>query len=129
MGMPRQRQRIMLTLAASANIACGFHAGDAQNHADLRVREALKNGAATGAQPLPDRGDNLDDLALVLPPERRYTRDALYQIGARWGDCSARRRRDAPCQNRTVCSYNQAAKDPAIWHRRLRKRYTIMIRH
>ncbi|EBQ8726395.1 LamB/YcsF family protein, partial [Salmonella enterica] len=33
----------LLTLVSSANIACGFHAGDAQTMLTC-VREALKNG-------------------------------------------------------------------------------------
>ncbi|ECH0810824.1 LamB/YcsF family protein [Salmonella enterica] len=38
----------LLTLVSSANIACGFHAGDAQTMLTC-VREALKNGVAIGA--------------------------------------------------------------------------------
>ena len=45
----------LLQLVSSANIACGFHAGDAQTML-LSVREALKNGVAIGAHPsFPDR--------------------------------------------------------------------------
>ncbi|HAV0165148.1 TPA: LamB/YcsF family protein, partial [Escherichia coli O25b:H4-ST131] len=35
----------LLTLVSSANIACGFHAGDAQTM-QACVREAIKNGVA-----------------------------------------------------------------------------------
>ncbi|PKA28745.1 hypothetical protein CWR41_01900 [Cedecea lapagei] len=38
----------LLTLVSSANIACGFHAGDAQTMRES-VRGALKNGVAIGA--------------------------------------------------------------------------------
>ena len=55
----------LLTLVSSANIACGFHAGDAQIM-QACVREAIKNGVAIGAQ---------------LPPETVYAQ-TLYQIGA-----------------------------------------------
>lgn len=45
----------LLTLVSSANIACGFHAGDAQIM-QACVREAIKNGVAIGAHPsFPDR--------------------------------------------------------------------------
>ena len=37
----------LLTLVSSANIACGFHAGDAQIM-QACVREAIKNGVAIG---------------------------------------------------------------------------------
>ncbi|WP_252866689.1 5-oxoprolinase subunit PxpA [Shigella sp. FC3196] len=40
----------LLTLVSSANIACGFHAGDAQTM-QACVREAIKNGVAIGAHP------------------------------------------------------------------------------
>ncbi len=70
----------LLTLVSSANIACGFHAGDAQTMLTC-VREALKNGVAIGAHPsFPDR-DNFGRTAMVLPPETVYAQ-TLYQIGA-----------------------------------------------
>ncbi|ECK6867850.1 LamB/YcsF family protein [Salmonella enterica] len=70
----------LLTLVSSANIACGFHAGDAQTMLTC-VREALKNGVAIGAHPsFPDR-DNFGRTAMVLPPEMVYAQ-TLYQIGA-----------------------------------------------
>ena len=70
----------LLTLVSSANIACGFHAGDAQTmHAC--VREAIKNGVAIGAHPsFPDR-ENFGRSAMQLPPETVYAQ-TLYQIGA-----------------------------------------------
>ncbi|WP_204308685.1 LamB/YcsF family protein, partial [Citrobacter freundii] len=40
----------LLQLVSSANIACGFHAGDAVLMQQC-VREALKNGVAIGAHP------------------------------------------------------------------------------
>lgn len=70
----------LLTLVSSANIACGFHAGDAQTML-LSVREALKNGVAIGAHPsFPDR-ENFGRTAMTLPPETVYAQ-TLYQIGA-----------------------------------------------
>ncbi len=70
----------LLQLVTSANIACGFHAGDAQTMLAC-VREALKNGVAIGAHPsFPDR-ENFGRTAMTLPPETVYAQ-MLYQIGA-----------------------------------------------
>ncbi len=70
----------LLQLVSSANIACGFHAGDAVLMQQC-VREALKNGVAIGAHPsFPDR-ENFGRTAMQLPPETVYAR-VLYQIGA-----------------------------------------------
>ncbi len=67
-------------LVSSANIACGFHAGDAVLMQQC-VREALKNGVAIGAHPsFPDR-ENFGRTAMQLPPETVYAQ-VLYQIGA-----------------------------------------------
>ncbi|WP_337016657.1 5-oxoprolinase subunit PxpA [Leclercia sp. AS011] len=70
----------LLQLVSSANIACGFHAGDARTMLSC-VREALKNGVAIGAHPsFPDR-ENFGRTAMSLPPETVYAQ-MLYQIGA-----------------------------------------------
>ncbi|HAH1208949.1 TPA: 5-oxoprolinase subunit PxpA [Escherichia coli] len=70
----------LLTLVSSANIACGFHAGDAQIM-QACVREAIKNSVAIGAHPsFPDR-ENFGRSAMQLPPETVYAQ-TLYQIGA-----------------------------------------------
>lgn len=69
----------LLQLVSSANIACGFHAGDAQTM-QACVREALKNGVSIGAHPsFPDR-ENFGRTAMTLPPETVYAQ-VLYQIG------------------------------------------------
>ena len=70
----------LLTLVSSANIACGFHAGDALMMLAC-VRESIKNGVAGGAHPsFPDR-DNFGRTAMQLPPETVYAQ-TLYQVGA-----------------------------------------------
>lgn len=68
----------LLTLVSSANIACGFHAGDAQTM-QACVREAIKNGVAIGAHPSPT--GKFGRSAMQLPPETVYAQ-TLYQIGA-----------------------------------------------
>ncbi len=66
----------LLQLVSSANIACGFHAGDAVLMQQC-VREALKNGVAIGAHPsFPDR-ENFGRTAMQLPPETVYARCAV----------------------------------------------------
>ncbi|HCW47363.1 MULTISPECIES: 5-oxoprolinase subunit PxpA [Mixta] len=72
--------RELLQLVSSANIACGFHAGDAQTMLQS-VRWAREFGVAIGAHPsFPDRG-NFGRSAMQLPPETVYAQ-VLYQIGA-----------------------------------------------
>ncbi|WP_275555439.1 5-oxoprolinase subunit PxpA [Mixta sp. Marseille-Q2659] len=72
--------RELLQLVSSANIACGFHAGDAQTMLQS-VRWALEYGVAIGAHPsFPDR-ENFGRSAMQLPSETVYAQ-VLYQIGA-----------------------------------------------
>lgn len=70
----------LLQLVSSANIACGFHAGDAQTMRQS-VRWALEYGVAIGAHPsFPDR-ENFGRTAMQLPPETVYAQ-VVYQLGA-----------------------------------------------
>ena len=70
----------LLQLVSSANIACGFHAGDAQTM-QQSVRWALKYDVAIGAHPsFPDR-ENFGRTAMQLPPETVYAQ-VVYQLGA-----------------------------------------------
>ncbi|MCU5774174.1 5-oxoprolinase subunit PxpA [Erwiniaceae bacterium BAC15a-03b] len=72
--------RQLLQLVTSANIACGFHAGDAQTMLQS-VRWALESGVAIGAHPgFPDR-ENFGRTAMQLPPET-VCAQVIYQIGA-----------------------------------------------
>lgn len=101
----------LLQLVSSANIACGFHAGDAQTML-ASVREALKNGVAIGAHPsFPDR-ENFGRTAMTLPPETVYGQ-MLYQIGA----LAAIARAEGGVMRHVKphgMLYNQAAKDPQL---------------
>ncbi|MBA2815207.1 5-oxoprolinase subunit PxpA [Candidatus Pantoea persica] len=70
----------LLQLVSSTNIACGFHAGDAQTMLQS-VRWAKRFGMAIGAHPsFPDR-ENFGRTAMQLPPETVYAQ-MIYQIGA-----------------------------------------------
>lgn len=101
----------LLTLVSSANIACGFHAGDAQTML-TSVREALKNGVTIGAHPsFPDR-ENFGRTAMTLPVETVYAQ-TLYQIGA----LAAMARAEGGVMRHVKphgMLYNQAAKDPQL---------------
>ncbi|WJH33614.1 LamB/YcsF family protein [Paenibacillus sp. CC-CFT747] len=73
----------MMSYVTSANIACGFHAGDASTMRRT-VRLALEKGVAIGAHP------GLQDLIgfgrrrMEISPQEAYD-IVVYQIGALWG--------------------------------------------
>ncbi|CAM4422055.1 UPF0271 protein [Paenibacillus endophyticus] len=70
----------LMKYITSANIACGFHAGDA---ATIRrtVKLALANGVAIGAHPgLPDLS-GFGRRAMAITPEEAYEM-TVYQLGA-----------------------------------------------
>ena len=70
----------LLQRVSSANIACGFHAGDALTM-QQSVRMAMKYGVAIGAHPsFPDR-ENFGRSAMQLPPDTVYAQ-VVYQLGA-----------------------------------------------
>lgn len=101
----------LLTLVSSANIACGFHAGDAQTM-QASVREAVKNGVAIGAHPgFPDR-ENFGRTVMQLPPETVYAQ-TLYQIGALAAITHAEGGVMRHVKPHGML-YNQAAKDPQL---------------
>lgn len=100
----------LLQLVSSANIACGFHAGDAVLMQQC-VREALKNGVAIGAHPsFPDR-ENFGRTAMQLPPETVYAQCCTKL--ARW-----RQSYTPGGELRHVkphgMLYNRAAKEPPL---------------
>ncbi|MBK1440415.1 LamB/YcsF family protein [Parapedobacter sp. ISTM3] len=71
---------LLLAYASSANIACGFHAGDPLRM-QLTVQQALLRGVAIGAHPgLPDV-DNFGRQERPISPDEVY-QITLYQIGA-----------------------------------------------
>ena len=101
----------LMTLVSSVNIACGFHAGDAQTML-ASVRNAMKNGVAIGAHPsFPDR-ENFGRTAMDLPPETVYAQ-MLYQIGALEAIVRAENGVLRHVKPHGML-YNQAAKDPQL---------------
>lgn len=101
----------VLKYVTSANIACGFHAGD---QATMRktVRLALDHGVALGVHP------GLQDLIgfgrrdMDLSPQEAYDL-VVYQIGALWGFVKAEGARLQHVKAHGAL-YNMAAKNAAL---------------
>lgn len=101
----------LMKLVSSANIACGFHAGDALTM-QQSVRLALENGVAIGAHPsFPDR-ENFGRSAMNLPPHTVYAQ-VLYQLGALDAITRAMGGHMAHVKPHGML-YNQAARDPQL---------------
>ena len=99
----------LLQLVSSANIACGFHAGDAVLMQQC-VREALKNGVAIGAHPsFPDR-ENFGRTAMQLPPETVYAQVLYHKCAMRIHRPGGELRHVKP----HGMLYNQAAKEAQL---------------
>ncbi|MCO4892841.1 5-oxoprolinase subunit PxpA [Cupriavidus sp. WGtm5] len=101
----------LLALISSANIACGWHAGDAATMVQT-VQWALAHGVAIGAHPsYPDR-ENFGRTEMQRDPEHVYA-DVLYQIGA----LAAIVRAQGGVLHHVKphgALYNQAVRDPAL---------------
>jgi 5-oxoprolinase (ATP-hydrolysing) subunit A len=70
----------ILDLVSSANIACGFHAGDPAS-IFASIEGALKRGVAVGAHPSFADRENFGRSEMTIPPAEVYSLVA-YQIGA-----------------------------------------------
>ncbi|MEM5430647.1 5-oxoprolinase subunit PxpA [Cupriavidus oxalaticus] len=101
----------LLALISSANVACGWHAGDAATMVQT-VKWALEHGVAIGAHPsYPDR-ENFGRTEMQRDPEDVYA-DMLYQIGAL--DAIVRAQGGALHHVKPHGAlYNQAVRDPAL---------------
>ena len=98
----------LLSLITTANVACGFHAGDAET-AHLTIAAAAASGVRVGAHPsFPDR-ENFGRRNMTRS-DRRVYEDCVYQIGALAGLA-------ASCDTRLThikphgALYNQACRD------------------
>jgi UPF0271 protein len=101
----------LLALVSSANIACGWHAGDARLM-QATVAAALARGVAIGAHPsYPDREHFGRREMLLTPAEVRA--DLIYQIGALDALVRAAGGRLHHVKPHGAL-YNQAARDPAL---------------
>lgn len=70
----------MMELVSSANVACGFHAGDPQI-IDRTVRLAVSHGVAVGAHPSHHDLRGFGRRAVAAAPEE-VEADVLYQVSA-----------------------------------------------
>lgn len=108
---PGSLDTALLAYVSSANIACGFHAGDPQRM-QITVDSALRSGVAIGAHPgLPDMaGFGRQETHIAASEVYQLTR---YQIGALYGIVKA-----AGGQLHHVkphgALYNMAAKDVGL---------------
>ncbi|WER46117.1 5-oxoprolinase subunit PxpA [Cupriavidus sp. WKF15] len=101
----------LLALISSANVACGWHAGDAATMLQT-VKWAIERGVAIGAHPsFPDR-DNFGRTEMQRDPEAVYA-DVLYQIGALAAMVRAQGGQLHHVKPHGAL-YNQAARDPAL---------------
>lgn len=101
----------LMKYISSANLACGFHAGDATTMRRT-VELAIENGVAIGAHPgYPDlQGFGRRSMAM---PSAEVHDIVLYQISAAKGICEALGTRLHHVKPHGAM-YNQAAKDPTM---------------
>jgi UPF0271 protein len=101
----------LLALVTSANIACGWHAGDARLM-QATVDAALERGVAIGAHPsYPDR-DNFGRSEMQLTAAQ-VRADVIYQVGALAALVRAAGGRLHHVKPHGAL-YNQAARDPVL---------------
>ncbi|VTU28999.1 MULTISPECIES: 5-oxoprolinase subunit PxpA [unclassified Variovorax] len=101
----------LLDLVSSANIACGWHAGDARTMRQC-VRWAIDRGVAIGAHPsFPDR-ENFGRSEMQLAPDE-VVAGVLYQVGALAAIVKAEGGSLSHVKAHGAL-YNQAVKDPVL---------------
>ncbi|MBU2409535.1 MAG: 5-oxoprolinase subunit PxpA [Gammaproteobacteria bacterium] len=106
-----ENDEALLGLVSSANIACGWHVGDARTMQQC-VRWAIENKVAIGPHPsYPDR-ENFGRREMNLPREE-VVAGVLYQIGALAAIVKAEGGTLSHVKAHGAL-YNQAVKDPAL---------------
>ncbi len=104
-------EEALLALVTSANVACGFHAGDPSIMARVAAM-ACERGVAVGAHPaFPDR-EGFGRRVVDLSPAQ-VEADVAYQVGALLGICRAAR---VPLRHVKPhgALYHRAAGDPVL---------------
>jgi len=101
----------LLDLVSSANIACGFHAGDATTMRDT-VMAAKARGVTIGAHPSYPDIPGFGRRELGLPP-REISRHVEYQLRALRDVCGAERAKLSYVKPHGAL-YNRAARDPEV---------------
>ena len=108
---PGSKDDELLKYVSSANIACGFHAGD-PHRMQLTVAHAIQRGVAIGAHPgLPDK-EGFGRLERPVSAEAVYQL-TLYQIGALYGFVHAAGGRLRHVKAHGAL-YNMAARDAGL---------------
>lgn len=111
LGEGYDNDQALLTLVSSANIACGWHAGDAVTMHRC-VRQAMLNQVAIGAHPsFPDR-THFGRRPMMLPAEEVVS-GMLYQLGALDAIVRAEGGRLSHVKPHGAL-YNQAASDTTL---------------
>lgn len=101
----------LLQLVSSANIACGFHAGDAQTMRQS-VRWGMRYGVALGAHPSFLDRENFGRRAVAESAETVFAQ-VVYQLGALSAIVAVEGGALAHVKPHGML-YNQAARDPAL---------------
>jgi UPF0271 protein len=101
----------LLRVVTSANVACGFHAGD-PSVIDATVRRAVRAGVAVGAHPSHFDLRGFGRRTMVVDPAE-VEADVLYQVGAVAGFARAHGGRLTHVKPHGAL-YNQAAADEAM---------------
>jgi UPF0271 protein len=104
-------ERELLALVSSANIACGFHAGNPGTMM-ASIRAARDAGVAVGAHPSLDDRTNFGRKELVVSPNEVFPIVA-YQIGAFHALATSLGVRPNHVKPHGAL-YNMAARDPAL---------------
>lgn len=108
---PGGPDQALLPLISSANIACGFHAGDPRVM-ERTIAQASAHGVAVGAHPgFPDLV-GFGRRTIVATPDEIRT-DVLYQIGALHALCRAQHVEIRHVKAHGAL-YNLAVKDPGV---------------
>jgi UPF0271 protein len=104
-------ERELLELVSSANIACGFHAGDPASMT-ASIRAAREAGVAVGAHPsLADR-ENFGRKELTVSPNEVFAL-VVYQVGAFQAIATSLGVRPNHVKPHGAL-YNMAARDPSL---------------
>lgn len=108
---PMPNDEVLMDFITSANIACGYHAGDPEVMQQT-VSMAIKKGVAIGAHPgLPDlQGFGRREVKISAREAYQLT---LYQIGALYGFVKAAQGKLHHVKAHGAL-YNMAAKDPLL---------------
>lgn len=101
----------LMPLISSANVACGYHAGD-EDTMRRTVELALEHGVAIGAHPGYDDRENFGRTSLELSPAEveKIVSDQILKLKKVCGEFGARLRHVKP----HGALYNQAAKDTEL---------------